>query len=92
MTPHEPAGSGIAAVTAVFTDRRGGVSLPPYASGNLGEHVGDDPGAVAENRARLARRLGIGAGAIVWMAQVHGAEVVTVSAPTPSPWRERTRS
>ena len=85
MTPHEPAGSGIAAVTAVFTDRRGGVSLPPYASGNLGEHVGDDPGAVAENRARLARRLGIGAGAFVWMAQVHGAEVVTVSAPTPSP-------
>jgi len=40
-----------------FTDRHGGVSSPPYDSLNLGDHVGDDPGAVAENRRRAAGRL-----------------------------------
>ncbi len=38
-----------------FTNRRGGVSEPPYAELNLGLHVGDDPVAVAENRRRLQR-------------------------------------
>jgi hypothetical protein len=73
------------AVTAVLTDRHGGVSQPPYASANLGEHVGDDPAAVAENRARLARRLGVHPVSVVWMAQVHGAEVVTVAGPPAAP-------
>ena len=30
-----------------FTERTGGVSASPYASLNLGTHVGDDPLAVA---------------------------------------------
>ncbi|HCX83538.1 MAG TPA: multicopper polyphenol oxidase, partial [Micrococcales bacterium] len=38
-------------VCAFFTTRRGGVSRPPYARANLGAGVGDDPAAVAANRA-----------------------------------------
>jgi polyphenol oxidase len=46
-------------VTAVVSTRHGGVSAGPYDSLNLGGHVGDDPAAVAENRRRLARALGV---------------------------------
>jgi YfiH family protein len=70
ITPDWPAP---ARVRALVTTRAGGVSLGPYASFNLGDHVGDDPGAVAENRARLRRCLPAGP---VWLRQVHGAEVV----------------
>ena len=41
----------------VFTDRHGGVSGAPYSTLNLGDHVDDDPDAVAENRARAAARV-----------------------------------
>ncbi|HNE01788.1 MAG TPA: laccase domain-containing protein, partial [Plasticicumulans sp.] len=40
-------------VRAAATTRRGGVSRGPYAALNLGDHVGDDPAAVAENRRLL---------------------------------------
>ena len=43
-------------VRAVFTTRAGGVSLAPFDSFNLGDHVGDVPEAVAANRQRLADR------------------------------------
>lgn len=46
-------------VTAAVTTRHGGVSVAPYDSLNLGDHVGDDPAAVAENRRRLAASLGV---------------------------------
>ncbi|MFP3681977.1 laccase domain-containing protein, partial [Pseudomonas sp. SIMBA_041] len=39
-----------ASVRACVTTRQGGVSLPPFDTFNLGDHVGDDPAAVAENR------------------------------------------
>ena len=41
-------------VRAVCSTRDGGVSAGPYASLNLGDHVGDDAIAVAENRQRFA--------------------------------------
>jgi YfiH family protein len=44
-------------VKAVCTTRAGGVSLPPFDGFNLGDHVKDDPLAVAANRARLAKEL-----------------------------------
>jgi hypothetical protein len=47
-------------VRRVTTTRSGGVSAPPYHSFNLGDHVGDDPAAVAANRARLASAIGLG--------------------------------
>ncbi len=44
-------------VLIAFSDRKGGVSHGSYRSLNLGDHVGDAPEAVAENRARLRRLL-----------------------------------
>lgn len=66
-------------VHALSTTRQGGVSIGPYASLNLGEHVGDDPQAVAANRARLQQELD---GAVPrWLKQVHGVQVLRDGAP-----------
>ena len=46
----------IADARYAFTDRYGGASTAPYAELNLGDHVGDDPAAVDDNRRRLAAR------------------------------------
>lgn len=59
-----------------FTDRRGGVSQPPYDSLNLGDHVGDDPAAVRENRRRLAGALGVDR--LTVADQTHGARVAVI--------------
>jgi len=69
----------------VVTDRRGGRSRAPYDSFNLGDHVGDDAGDVAANRARLAAELRVPAGHLVWMRQVHGTGVAVVDGPRPEP-------
>ncbi len=61
-----------AKVRAVSTTRAGGVSAGPYASLNLGDHVEDDPAAVAENRARVRKRL---PAEPLWLKQVHLAGV-----------------
>ncbi|MDT0435311.1 peptidoglycan editing factor PgeF [Streptomyces sp. NPDC005840] len=68
-----------------FTDRWGGVSAVPYEELNLGGAVGDDPRAVRANRASAAASLGLDAGRVVWMNQVHGADVAVVDGP----WGER---
>jgi YfiH family protein len=68
-----------------FTDRWGGVSAAPYEELNLGGAVGDDPEAVGTNRELAAKSLGLDPTQVVWMNQVHGADVVEVSAP----WGER---
>jgi len=60
------------------TTRYGGVSSPPYGTLNLGLHVGDQPGNVAENRARAATAFGVGLGTMVFARQVHGAGAVLV--------------
>ncbi|WP_343595828.1 peptidoglycan editing factor PgeF [Pseudomonas sp.] len=61
-----------ASVRACVTSREGGVSLSPYDSFNLGDHVGDDPVAVAENRRRLSDTFAIQP---AWLKQVHGLVV-----------------
>ncbi|MEI2779566.1 MAG: peptidoglycan editing factor PgeF [Tetrasphaera sp.] len=76
-----------AGLTRAFTDRRGGVSSAPFAELNLGDHVGDDPAAVATNRARLAAALGLDVSALSFMHQLHGtavAQVTTSDQATPS--------
>ncbi|MDF5752214.1 peptidoglycan editing factor PgeF [Spongiactinospora sp. TRM90649] len=64
-----------------FTDRHGGVSGDPYSSRNLGGLVGDAPESVAENRARTAGELGLGPGRLVFLRQVHSADVAYVTEP-----------
>ncbi|NDA83263.1 MAG: hypothetical protein EBY00_00720 [Actinobacteria bacterium] len=69
----------------IFTNRLGGVSKDPFASANLGDHVGDDLDSVIENRAQLESQIGM---PIVFMNQVHGDTVVLVekksNTPTPN--------
>ncbi|MYQ43630.1 peptidoglycan editing factor PgeF [Streptomyces sp. SID4985] len=68
-----------------FTDRWGGVSAAPYEELNLGGAVGDDPGAVRANRELTAKALGLDPASVVWMNQVHGADVAVVD----EPWGDR---
>jgi YfiH family protein len=70
-------------IRRVTTTRAGGVSVAPFASFNLGDHVGDDPAAVAANRLRLAKATGLGPDRVVWMNQVHSDRVVVVDGPGP---------
>jgi polyphenol oxidase len=63
-------------VGAVMTTRQGGVSAGPFESLNLRDGLGDDPNAVASNRASLARALGVQP---VYVNQVHGTRVVRLS-------------
>ena len=67
-------------IRRVTTTRDGGVSAPPFDTFNLGDHVGDDPAAVAANRARLAAAIGLSVERVIWMNQVHGDHVEFVDA------------
>lgn len=71
-----------------FFTRDGGVSGGIYASLNCGNGSGDDPAAVAENRARAAAALGVAREALATNHQVHGSNVVTVT----DDWRTRPRA
>lgn len=62
-------------VHALITTRQGGVSRGPYASLNLGDHVGDDPEAVRANRALLREDI---PSEPKWLKQVHGVRVAAV--------------
>lgn len=77
LVPDWPSPAG---VHAVFTTRSGGVSAPPFDRFNLGDHVQDDPVAVATNRARLAGATGVRP---VFLKQVHGVAVATLDTRTP---------
>ena len=62
-----------AQVKACVTTRAGGVSLAPFDSLNLGDHVEDSPEAVLENRRRLTEVFHVRP---AWLRQVHGVNVV----------------
>ena len=66
-------------VKALQTTRNGGVSTAPYASLNLGDHVGDNPLAVSRNRMLLSTLL---PSEPVWLKQVHGTAVVDAAQAT----------
>lgn len=75
--PDWPAPRGVRVLSTLRGDAQGGASNGPYGSFNLGDHVGDDPAAVAENR----RRLKVGAGLPsepAWLSQVHGTRVANL--------------
>lgn len=61
-----------------MSTRLSGISLAPYDSCNLGDHVGDDPLAVAHNRHHLAEMAGA---TPTWLTQVHGSQVLRLQAP-----------
>jgi polyphenol oxidase len=75
----EPAWPAPTGVRALSTFRSGGASAAPYASLNLGGHVGDLAQAVAENRRRLKAAAGLPAEP-AWLTQVHGTSVVDLDA------------
>lgn len=66
-------------VRIAFTGRAGGVSASEHAALNLGAHVGDSPGAVAENRARVLRAIGASGAPLIVARQVHGTRLVALS-------------
>jgi len=78
VRPDWPAASR---VKAHFSTRLGGISKHPYDSLNLGEHVGDVPQSVEENRRLLAKATGAKP---VFLNQVHGFDLVDISPQTPN--------
>ncbi|WP_039057016.1 purine nucleoside phosphorylase YfiH [Enterobacter sp. Bisph1] len=75
ILPDWPQPQGVAACSST---RAGGVSLPPWDSLNLGAHCGDNGEHVEENRARLFAAGGFPSKP-VWLEQVHGTAVLTLS-------------
>jgi polyphenol oxidase len=63
-------------VSAAFTD---------VQAGNLALHVGDDPAAVLDRRARLEQSIGVGPRSLRFMNQVHGNTVAVMDAAAPAP-------
>ncbi|NML34025.1 peptidoglycan editing factor PgeF [Paraburkholderia antibiotica] len=80
----QPAWNVSPRVRALVTTRDGGVSAAPFGRWrdgadqpgglNLGMKTGDDPAAVATNRARLVALAGVRESA--WLEQIHGAGIV----------------
>lgn len=78
FTPDWPAPAG---VRALCTTREGGVSVSPFDSFNLGDHVRDESVAVAANRAALASLTA--PARPVFLQQVHGTAVCALDAASP---------
>lgn len=76
-----PSLSKLAGIRHGFFDRSGGVSQGLYATLNGGVGSDDTPKNVAENRARMARALGVAADRLITPNQIHSPEVATVDAP-----------
>ncbi len=69
---------------AIWTDRHGGVSAPPYDTANLSGRGGDQPAAVRENRRRVSERLGTSPpDEWWWLHQEHGRTAVLADGPVP---------
>jgi len=75
IVPQWPLPEGVAACSST---RNGGVSLAPWDSLNLGAHCGDNLEHVEENRRRLFAAAGLPTKP-VWLEQVHGKTVLTLS-------------
>jgi len=80
LTPDWPAPACVRALTTLRTGP--GMSLAPFDSFNLGDRCGDDPTAVASNRAALQGALAL-TSMPRWLRQVHGNTVRHVDAIEP---------
>jgi len=76
MSTFKPDWSSPSNIGALVTNREGGVSSSPFASFNLGDHVGDAIVNVQANRAILRQSL---PSYPIWLNQVHGIAVSTPS-------------
>lgn len=80
-----------ARVKACVTTRAGGVSLAPFDTFNLAEHVEDDLQAVTHNRQCLSARIDCSP---AWLRQVHGVAVAdadpAVVAEADASWTTKT--
>jgi polyphenol oxidase len=76
LQPHWPVPAHVRSACSL---RGGGGSVGPYASLNLGDHVGDDAAAVAANRALYAQALHAKP---VYLKQVHGWDAVQLGHDT----------
>lgn len=65
---------GIVAATSL---RPGGASSGECAGANMGDHVADDPQAVAANRQQLLNQLGVSQAQ--WLKQIHGVTCVAAT-------------
>jgi polyphenol oxidase len=79
LTPNWPAPPNIRVLSSF---RGGGVSSGTYASLNLGDHVGDLPEAVLQNRRNLKASAGLPAEP-EWLSQVHGVNVADLDTLAP---------
>lgn len=65
-----------ASVRTLISTRYGGVSAAPFASLNVGAHVGDRPDCVAQNRALIQAAVPL---PLAYLNQVHGTTVVAAA-------------
>lgn len=65
---------------AGFTVRTGGSSKEPFASFNMGLHVGDDPRDVVINRQTLCEELGFSYEKFSCAEQIHGNKIYRITA------------
>jgi YfiH family protein len=79
--------SALSGIHHAFFTREGGVSEGLYASLNAGVGSSDDPAKVAENRARMARAVGVAPERFLTAYQIHSPEVVVAE----EPWQSETR-
>src|SRR5207253_1187752 len=81
--------SKLAGISHGFFTRAGGVSAGLYESLNGGIGSNDPPQNVAENRARMAKTLGVAPDRLLSCYQIHSPEVVVAETPWPQDARPR---
>ncbi len=68
-------------LVASESTRKGGVSLSPYQSLNLGPFTTDDPSSIEKNLAIFCRDLDIRSSQLALSRQVHGDQILYVNSP-----------
>jgi YfiH family protein len=89
MMSGSPLLSAIPGLRHAFFTRDGGVSDGIYASLNGGIGSNDDPANVAENRRRMAERMGVTPRHFLTLFQIHSPDVVVATAPWDAASRPR---
>ena len=87
MKVHAPSLAALDGIRHAYFTRAGGVSGGVSESLNSGIGTKDDPEHVAENRARMARQLGVDAKWLITAFQIHSPKVVVAE----KPWTVETR-